>query len=909
MTLLLNTPFNPASLGNLLAWYAADQITSPPGSGSPLAAWNDLSGNGNTASQGTGGDQPSYATNQLNGLPGVAFNGSSDSMASAASFGGSAFTIFAVAAVTSTVANHAIIGASLVGGPELLTNTSAQLQLNAEDSSGIATSTRTVTAGSPSIAVVSYANPGTWVFRLNGTADSNGTSATTTSARSLVLGGNADSGSEFFNGAMYEVLAYTSALTLAQIQNVENYLLQKWLATGPGANYTSTAGPSWLPRKLGPKAVGPTFFAGRIPLLPTPVPTEQASGTGSFLFTGSGIAVPTFAASGNGAFLFTASGNETATVPASGAGLFTFTGSAAATSPVTARLLVRERPPTNLSVSVATPTGPTYRLGADDPNVNNKPDQLTFSTTMPGGFDQCSLTLNRDPRINWPDLIELSTVTAYGLGGSQVAYQGRIEEFPSQAGQQSTFSPTIAGWQNHLLDDQYAAMVFIDRELATWSTPTTSRQITDIGNAQQPSGDLSFQVGADQNNKIALILSGTTPWTGNQIVEAWYGNGAVNLARIQASSILQLNPTYLVRTNSGDNLFVNFASDNSVPTSANGASAISLPQTPFSVVASPVLPYAIVGLVNSGTVSGSPPSGTTVGVAVENLAIMGNHGLTLRTGASGSSPSYDDGYLASDVEGYVLSTWCPKLSYSAGSSGTIQPSSFVIPQLAFPTATTPDVIITAANQFELRDWAVWEATTGTSGPTYYSNTRGARGKTWVARVGPAQLQNAGPQMNRLWNGVVVQWANVDGTTGLVGPPASNAPNTSSSLLDNDPTNPANILGINRWYLLTLGTSTLAGATQVGAVFLQEQALINTSGQAQLVGHVQDSAGNYWPSWMVRAGDTISFIDAADSSSRRVVGTSYAHTSRTNTVQLDAPPDGMTALLDRLSAAISFAGFQ
>ena len=572
-------------------------------------------------------------------------------------------------------------------------------------------------------------------------------------------------------------------------------------------------------------------------------------------------------------------------------------------------LLVRERPPTNLAVSIQTPGGPTYRLGADDPNVNNKPDQITFSTTMPGGFDQCSFTLNRDPRINWPDLVELSTVTAYGLGGSQVAYQGRIEEFPSQAGQQSTFSPTIAGWQNHLLDDQFAAMVFIDRELAQWTGPSVSQQISLINGGFQPSGDLSYRVGADPGNKIALMFTGTTPWSGSQEVEAWYGNGGPLLARIQASLLAQLNGSFLVVTNSSpSSLVIGFDSANDGTGAFNGDTLLAVPGASYGKNASPARPYAVIQLVNNGSVTGTPPAGTTVGIYAENLAVIGNHGLTLRNGASGSSPSYDDGFLASDVEGYVLSTWCPKLTYSTGSSGTIQPSSFVIPQLAFPSATTPDAIITAANQFELRDWAVWEATTGTTGPTYYSNTRGARGNQWIARVGPAQLQNAGPQMNRLWNGVVVQWANVDGTTGLVGPPASGAPNTSSSLLDNDPTNPANILGINRWYLLTLGTSTLAGATQVGAIFLQEQALINTSGQAQLVGHVQDSAGNYWPSWMVRAGDSISFIDAADSSPRRVVSTGYSHATRINTVQLDAPPDGMAALLDRLSAAISFTGF-
>jgi len=514
--------------------------------------------------------------------------------------------------------------------------------------------------------------------------------------------------------------------------------------------------------------------------------------------------------------------------------------------------------------------------------------------------------------VTYPDLVELSTVTINGLGGAAVAYQGRIEGFPSQAGSESSFSPSIAGWQNHLQDNQFAAMVFIDRELANWTGPTTTRQISLINTGYDPSSSLSYQVGTDLANKIALIFTGTTPWSGLPIAGAWYGNGASKLARIQASAISQLNSTYTLDTTQTTNVnnFLNifFSSDTNQST-FNGNSATPSAGASRTVTATTAEPYALVQIANVSGASGTPPDGTTVGVALENLAVMGDHGLTLKTGASGSSPSYDDGYLSSDIEAYVLSQWCPKLAYTTGSSGTIQPSSFVIPQFAYPTATTPDAIITAATQFELRDWAIWEQTTGTNGPTYFSNARGARGKQWVARVGPAQLQNAGPQISTLWNGVVVQWANVDGTTGLVGPPGSGAPNTSSALVDSDPTNPANILGINRWYLLTLGTSTLAGATQVGAIFLQEQALINTSGQAQLVGWVQDTSGVFWPSWMPRAGDSISFVDAADSSFRRIVSTSYSHSTRTNTVSLDAPPDGMAALLDRLSAAIAFTGFQ
>src|SRR5581483_4492424 len=154
----------------------------------------------------------------------------------------------------------------------------------------------------------------------------------------------------------------------------------------------------------------------------------------------------------------------------------------------------------------------------------------------------------------------------------------------------------------------------------------------------------------------------------------------------------------------------------------------------------------------------------------------------------------------------------------------------------------------------------------------------ARGRKWRARSGPAQLQGAGPQIGRLWNGVIVQWTDVTGVNRTVGPPGSGANYTDGGLVDTDPLNPANEAGIRKYALVTMGTSTLAGATQIGRLFLQEQKLLDTSGQASHTGYVQDDKGVWWPVWMMRAGDQVSYIDAAHPSYRRIVHTAYDHPS-------------------------------
>lgn len=551
------------------------------------------------------------------------------------------------------------------------------------------------------------------------------------------------------------------------------------------------------------------------------------------------------------------------------------------------RLLVRERPPLRLVASVATPDGPTYRWGADDPNPANVPNNMTFADAMPGGFTEMTCTLNRNPRQSYPDMVELSTVTVRGIGGL-VAFEGRLEEQPSNYDPTAIgISPQINGWQAHLQDNNSAAMIYVDQDLTQWQDPSLQRQLNAASTSQFLNGDAS--VASNPSGSPAIVESLEGAWaTGTSQQESWYLASPLEIAKLWYSfaagptvNTSDANWIWQAVLSSDDLLSADDLTTNLRAASGSG----TLSATAARTAAMLFLKYAAAG----GT------DGVSYAVCWQ-AAVYGNHGLTLR----GSAPQ---GLLASDVEAHALATWAPKLAFTTGASGTIQPSSFVIPQLAFKTATTVSAIVQQANQFELRDWAVWE------GPTYWSNFRGeySRSRNWQARVGPTKLQNAGPQVSNIWNGVIVSYTAIDGTTQTVGPPGSGASATTSALLDPDPQNPATLAGLDRWTLITLGTSTSVAAIQVGQIFLDEQKLVNTSGQAAVVGHIQDSSGVWWPAWLIRAGDYISFVDAADSSPRRIVSTSYDDSSKTNTIQLDQPPDGLQALLERLSVAISPLG--
>jgi len=85
---------SPIPLANLKLWLKADAGITKDGS-NYVSQWDDMSGNGNHAVQSTGGSQPLWVDNQLNGKPVLRFDGIDDFMNSAIS-NVSNITIFCV---------------------------------------------------------------------------------------------------------------------------------------------------------------------------------------------------------------------------------------------------------------------------------------------------------------------------------------------------------------------------------------------------------------------------------------------------------------------------------------------------------------------------------------------------------------------------------------------------------------------------------------------------------------------------------------------------------------------------------------------------------------------------------------------------------------------------------------------
>jgi len=605
--------------------------------------------------------------------------------------------------------------------------------------------------------------------------------------------------------------------------------------------------------------------------------------------------------------------------------------------------LITEFAPLRLSMNILTPDGYQTRWSSSETNPLKTHQGLTFSTTLPGGFEHCDVTLIRDPRRFYHDLRELQRITIYGVGGS-VAWQGRLETIPSVSGDQLSFTPGASGYQSALTDDNSARELYIENDLTKWQSPMLNRMTVAAYNHWDLEGSLVSPNPFDPVNPFipSLVCQFQGPWTRLHVSEAWYDTQGLPIgyilwqANVAATNTLASGVTDATINGSAWVASLGVCSDDAIATTSDGGatwvndSSGSSGQydSTSSILGSLVSAqsasgqlnpttnnrvYAFVQLYNSAATG---TDGVMYSIFWRVLTIVGQQGLPLYTsdlsasGPGGTGPMHAvvQGVLGSDVLKHALPKYAPEIAITKQGISTIQASSFVIPEVVFLNPGTVADIINGVSAYELNDWGVYEGDHGN--PCFFWAPRNSIGRRWRSRMGPAKLQSTGPQIDRLFNGVIVSFTDFAGIARTVGPGGSGVPAwaqstctyTDPSLIDLDPQNPLNQWGDNmrKWAPLTMNsTSTLPQAIAIGVAFLQEQKLRNSSGSAQLSGYVEDDTGVIWPAYMVRAGDQIAFVDAAIPDYRRIVSTSYNDDSRVNSITLDSPPDSLQAILSRL----------
>jgi hypothetical protein len=235
------------SLPGLVAWYDAQNTSSIVVNGSTVSQWNDQSGHGYNATQGTAANQPTYNATGLNGYPALMFNGSSQYLASGVPAGAFSSAIFAASVLTMVPGSTCSPWSRASAGqsaPYFIINWPGSWSGWLGDGS-----TETSYASQLTVPLSPTVFEGGW-DKVNYSEWMNGTSVTTLSAtnaygdnsNSLNIGARQDL-SNWFQGVCGE-LVMTTSIAAADRQKLEGYLAWKW---GLQANL-----PAGHPYKVGP---------------------------------------------------------------------------------------------------------------------------------------------------------------------------------------------------------------------------------------------------------------------------------------------------------------------------------------------------------------------------------------------------------------------------------------------------------------------------------------------------------------------------------------------------------------------------------------------------------------------------------------------------------------------------------
>jgi hypothetical protein len=696
----------------------------------------------------------------------------------------------------------------------------------------------------------------------------------------------------FLSASLDEIALYNVALSAAQVLN--HYTLGRGtdfaaaggsssatlslrapnrlqLGSAPGSSSPTLAlrTPTGIPMAAAPGSSSPTlslFAPFRVPMNPSPG-TSSAT-----LQLGVKVKLP----------LGTAPGKASATLSLKARPRLTLSAAGSASPTVTfrarPRVRVRELPPLRKSIIIENPRGKRFRWGEDEPKAANVFEDLTSGSEVNGGWSDFSCTLPRKPGVDYSDLLRLSTIKEYSNGQQVGEY--RLESTPRVSGDKIAVTPSAKGWSSALEDDETAQEIIIDCDESGWGEPSTQRKANFLKENYKQAASISsgWTDAGEAPPGILMDFTSVTLEEGkNEMGEQCYYGGGVDIGEVLYFFKVLAGPE-------GNASWIDLArlSDDDVMSSYNDGSdhnaTTQSAAVPKSVQApGPGRKYAF--LISAW--AGGGASGQMADVHAWLLPkVLGLHPLTLR----GTWPEV--GFLEGDIVAYLAAKYAPILNFTTGERGTIRPGSFVIQQFAFKEDTTALAMINEAARFSLPEFAVWNDKT-----LYYHERGGGLSKRWRSRMRPAKFEETGPSMERSFNGAIGTYRDDSGATRRVGP-----------LLDDDPLNPANELGIKRYARLNLQRARSAPrAEEALRVFLEDAKQLDGSGRATLVGHVEDEYGHMHPYDRVKGGDYLQLTDAADTSFRRIVRAPRTRSSRSASVDLDAPPASLDALLQRIEA--------
>lgn len=529
-----------------------------------------------------------------------------------------------------------------------------------------------------------------------------------------------------------------------------------------------------------------------------------------------------------------------------------------------------------LAISVTHADGRVTRWGPDEPGSIDIPADLTFSTSIPGGFKDLQCSLLRRIDISYADEALFDSIRVYGPGNRTV-WEGLVQQLPKSHGDSFGTTPGAVGWSAALTWDPSFREVYVDRDMSHWTEATLLRRRA-MAAGGFPVGQIPVTIGGGG-------VSWTPPNTAlpaNERTEIMYDIGpGLEITRIEYRG--QQTGT-----------FTNFEAP-AIYTSATesltspSSEALTLDDVLRGATSFTDNRYAM--LRAAVTTATTPAAGLEQSYDI--LAVYSSVVTSAAWAVAG-----DDGVrgvLASGVIADILSRTAPILDPSG-----IEDTDYAIPHLVFQDPTTAADAIALINGYHAYDWGVYE------NKVFFFRQPDPAALTWEARLSDgAHLDLEGDTAEQIFNGVYVVYQDGTGKTRTVGPSGATADDTDAALEDTSDENPINAHDLGRrWGLLQLSVPTnLQGATTLGVVWLAQHSLPQRRGTLTLTGTVAHPTRGKVPVWEVRAGDYIRISDHSNDVARKVIETSYSYGTDTITCTLDNTAPKLEALLERLGAGI------
>lgn len=216
---------SPSDIDGLQVWFKANALSLSDTD--PVATWADSSGNARNGTQATGGKQPTYKANQVNGLPSVLFDQVNDQLATASvshGIGTGDFTFFCVSRLANTAPNYRAVAGNDAFSPAFYYHgTKPNLYWGSDHiySTVLANSTWYLF-----VFVRSGSDINLWV---NGIQDATtATISTSMSDAAWIIGDESIAGGSSFGGDIAEQGLYNIALDSTQREQLEAYISSKY---------------------------------------------------------------------------------------------------------------------------------------------------------------------------------------------------------------------------------------------------------------------------------------------------------------------------------------------------------------------------------------------------------------------------------------------------------------------------------------------------------------------------------------------------------------------------------------------------------------------------------------------------------------------------------------------------------